>query len=41
MAFATLCGISLLTIGQLIPASDPVLLFLFFMVFNVSLLMFW
>lgn len=40
MTFATLCAILLFYIGQLIPASDPILLFLFFMVFNVSLLMF-
>ena len=41
MTFATACGISILNFGQLIPSSDPVLLFLFFMVFNISLLMFW
>ncbi|KAH9415252.1 hypothetical protein DERP_006346 [Dermatophagoides pteronyssinus] len=40
MTFATICAILLLFVGQLIPASDPILLFLFFMVFNVSLLMF-
>ncbi|OTF81955.1 hypothetical protein BLA29_002218, partial [Euroglyphus maynei] len=30
MAFATICAILILFVGQLIPASDPILLFLFF-----------
>ena len=41
MAFGTFCGIAILKIGGLIPYSDPILLYLFFMSFCFSLLMYW
>lgn len=40
MTFAASCAIFILYIGNLIPTSDPLLLFLFFMAFNLSLIMF-
>ncbi|XP_054168189.1 phospholipid-transporting ATPase ABCA1-like [Oppia nitens] len=40
MAFGTLCGLTLLKLGGLIPNSDPVLLYIFFMSFSLSLIMY-
>lgn len=41
MAFGTFCGLAILKMGGLIPNSDPFLLYLFFMSFCLSLLMYW